>query len=43
MPQAYAVGWPKFLRCALEDVKTGPLKIADGLPIVISDQMKSEC
>jgi len=41
MPQAYAVEWPKFQRCVLEDVKTRLLKIADWLPIVISDQMQS--
>jgi hypothetical protein len=41
MPRAYAVGWPKFATCGLEDVKMGPLKIAHGLPIVISDQMQS--
>jgi hypothetical protein len=37
MPQAYAVGWPKFERSELEDAKTEPLKVGDPLPIVKLD------
>src|SRR6202000_1603437 len=44
MPQAYAVGWPKFAKRGLEDVKTSVnSRFEDGVPIVISDQMQSGC
>ena len=43
MPQACAVEWPKFIRFGLEDAKAGSLKVADALPIVISDQVHSGC
>jgi hypothetical protein len=43
MPQAYAVGWSKFVRCGLEDAKVYSLKVEDGMPIVISDQIRSGC
>lgn len=39
MSQAYAVEWPKYDRCGLEDAKTHLLKVAVWLPIVISDQI----
>ena len=27
MPEAYAVGWPKLVRCGLEDAKAASLKV----------------
>jgi hypothetical protein len=39
MPQAYAVGWPKFERRGLEDAKTESLKVGDDVPIEKLDQV----